>query len=47
MIYEFRLPDIGEGIASAEILAWQVAEGDHVHEHQDLVELQTDKAVAV
>jgi pyruvate dehydrogenase E2 component (dihydrolipoamide acetyltransferase) len=44
---EFRLPDVGEGIATAEIVAWQVAEGDHVREHQDLVEIQTDKAVAV
>jgi pyruvate/2-oxoglutarate dehydrogenase complex dihydrolipoamide acyltransferase (E2) component len=44
---EFRLPDIGEGIATAEIVAWRVAEGDQVREHQDLVEIQTDKAVAV
>jgi pyruvate dehydrogenase E2 component (dihydrolipoamide acetyltransferase) len=44
---EFRLPDVGEGIASAEIVAWQVAEGDHVREHQDLVEIQTDKATVV
>ena len=44
---EFRLPDVGEGIAAAEIIAWQVAEGDHVREHQDLVEIQTDKATVV
>jgi pyruvate dehydrogenase E2 component (dihydrolipoamide acetyltransferase) len=44
---EFRLPDVGEGIATAEIIAWQVAEGDHVREHQDLVEIQTDKATVV
>jgi pyruvate/2-oxoglutarate dehydrogenase complex dihydrolipoamide acyltransferase (E2) component len=44
---EFRLPDVGEGIATAEIVAWQVAEGDHVREHQDLVEIQTDKATVV
>jgi pyruvate dehydrogenase E2 component (dihydrolipoamide acetyltransferase) len=44
---EFHLPDVGEGIASAEIIAWQVAEGDHVREHQDLVEIQTDKATVV
>jgi pyruvate dehydrogenase E2 component (dihydrolipoamide acetyltransferase) len=44
---EFRLPDVGEGIATAEILTWHVAQGDHVREHQDLVEIQTDKAVAV
>jgi pyruvate/2-oxoglutarate dehydrogenase complex dihydrolipoamide acyltransferase (E2) component len=44
---EFHLPDVGEGIASAEIIAWQVAEGDRVREHQDLVEIQTDKATVV
>ena len=44
---EFRLPDVGEGIATAEIIAWQVAEGDRVREHQDLVEIQTDKATVV
>jgi pyruvate/2-oxoglutarate dehydrogenase complex dihydrolipoamide acyltransferase (E2) component len=44
---EFRLPDVGEGIATAEIVAWQVAEGDRVREHQDLVEIQTDKATVV
>jgi hypothetical protein len=44
---EFRLPDVGEGIATAEIIAWQVGEGDHVTEHQDLVEIQTDKATVV
>jgi pyruvate dehydrogenase E2 component (dihydrolipoamide acetyltransferase) len=44
---EFRLPDVGEGIANAEIVAWQVAEGDAVSEHQDLVEIQTDKATVV
>ena len=47
MSLEFRLPDVGEGIATAEIIAWQVAEGDRVHEHQDLVEIQTDKATVV
>jgi pyruvate dehydrogenase E2 component (dihydrolipoamide acetyltransferase) len=44
---EFRLPDVGEGIATAEIIAWHVAEGDQVREHQDLVEIQTDKATVV
>jgi pyruvate dehydrogenase E2 component (dihydrolipoamide acetyltransferase) len=44
---EFRLPDVGEGIANAEIIAWRVGEGDHVTEHQDLVEIQTDKATVV
>jgi pyruvate dehydrogenase E2 component (dihydrolipoamide acetyltransferase) len=46
-VLEFRLPDVGEGIATAEIVAWQVAAGDRVSEHQDLVEIQTDKATVV
>jgi pyruvate dehydrogenase E2 component (dihydrolipoamide acetyltransferase) len=44
---EFRLPDVGEGIAEAEIIAWRVAEGDEVTEDQELVEIQTDKAIVV
>ncbi len=44
---EFRLPDVGEGIATAEIIDWRVAAGDHVREGQDLVEIQTDKAIVV
>ena len=43
----FRLPDVGEGIDAAEILEWHVAAGDRVREHQELVEIQTDKAVVV
>jgi pyruvate/2-oxoglutarate dehydrogenase complex dihydrolipoamide acyltransferase (E2) component len=45
--FEFRLPDVGEGIATADIGDWLVAEGDRVVEHQDLVEIQTDKAMVV
>jgi pyruvate dehydrogenase E2 component (dihydrolipoamide acetyltransferase) len=44
---EFRLPDVGEGIATAEIVQWRVAAGDHVQEGQELVEVQTDKAIVV
>jgi 2-oxoisovalerate dehydrogenase E2 component (dihydrolipoyl transacylase) len=42
--YEFRLPDIGEGIAEAEIVAWHVAVGDEVREDQQLADMMTDKA---
>ncbi len=42
--YEFRLPDIGEGIAEAEIVAWHVAVGDEVKEDQQLADMMTDKA---
>ncbi len=42
--FEFRLPDIGEGIAEAEIVNWHVAVGDHVAEDQGLADMMTDKA---
>jgi pyruvate dehydrogenase E2 component (dihydrolipoamide acetyltransferase) len=41
---EFKLPDIGEGVAEGEIVKWLVAEGDAVQEHQSVVEVMTDKA---
>ena len=42
--YVFKLPDVGEGTAEAEIVAWHVSVGDHVHEDQNLVDVMTDKA---
>jgi len=42
--FEFRLPDIGEGIAEAEIVAWHVKVGDTVEEDQQLADMMTDKA---
>jgi len=41
--YEFRLPDLGEGLTEAEIARWLVQEGEEVLEDQPLVEVQTDK----
>lgn len=43
MAYEFKLPDLGEGLTEAEIARWLVAEGEAVEEDQPLVEVQTDK----
>ncbi|MBW8752808.1 MAG: 2-oxo acid dehydrogenase subunit E2 [Sphingomonadales bacterium] len=40
----FRLPDIGEGIAEAEIVAWHVKVGDRVEEDGPLADMMTDKA---
>jgi 2-oxoisovalerate dehydrogenase E2 component (dihydrolipoyl transacylase) len=42
--YTFKLPDIGEGIAEAEIVAWHVAVGDTVEEDAPLADMMTDKA---
>ena len=42
--YVFKLPDVGEGTAEAEIVAWHVAVGDTVKEDQQLVDVMTDKA---
>jgi 2-oxoisovalerate dehydrogenase E2 component (dihydrolipoyl transacylase) len=41
----FKLPDVGEGIAEAEISAWHVAVGDRIEEDQPLVDVTTDKAI--
>jgi 2-oxoisovalerate dehydrogenase E2 component (dihydrolipoyl transacylase) len=43
MNYEFKLPDIGEGVAEGEILKWLVSVGEFVKEDQPLVEVMTDK----
>ena len=45
MLREFKFPDVGEGIAEAEIVRWLVKEGDSVKEDQDLLEVETDKAL--
>jgi 2-oxoisovalerate dehydrogenase E2 component (dihydrolipoyl transacylase) len=44
MRYTFKLPDVGEGTAEAEIVAWHVAVGDRIAEDQHLVDVMTDKA---
>src|SRR5690242_2482806 len=42
--FEFKLPDIGEGVTEGEIVSWHVKEGDRVAEDQVMVEVMTDKA---
>ncbi len=42
--FTFKMPDIGEGIAEAEIVAWHVNVGDRVEEDQEIVDMMTDKA---
>ena len=42
--FTFRLPDIGEGIAEAEIVAWHVRVGDRIEEDSQVADMMTDKA---
>lgn len=44
MRYEYRLPDIGEGIAEAELVGWHVKPGDRVEDGTMLADIMTDKA---
>ncbi|MDT3434213.1 dihydrolipoamide acetyltransferase family protein [Haloarcula sp. 1CSR25-25] len=43
-MFEFKLPDLGEGVAEGEVLTWHVSPGDAVTEDQVLAEVETDKA---
>jgi pyruvate dehydrogenase E2 component (dihydrolipoamide acetyltransferase) len=45
MATDFRLPDVGEGVAEGELVAWLVDVGDTVEEDQPVAEVETDKAV--
>lgn len=42
--FEFKLPDLGEGVTEGEVVTWHVQEGDKVAEDQVMVEVMTDKA---
>jgi 2-oxoisovalerate dehydrogenase E2 component (dihydrolipoyl transacylase) len=44
-VKEFRLPDVGEGLTEADIVAWHVKPGDQVEDGQIIVEIETAKAV--
>ncbi|MFH0882695.1 MAG: dihydrolipoamide acetyltransferase family protein [bacterium] len=43
-MFEFKLPDLGEGIHEGELLEWHVKEGDIIEEDADLMDVETDKA---
>jgi pyruvate dehydrogenase E2 component (dihydrolipoamide acetyltransferase) len=45
LAFEFKFPDVGEGIVEGEVVKWHVKEGDRVEEDQVLLEVETDKAV--
>jgi len=45
MIYEFKFPDVGEGIHEGKIVKWHVKEGDEVQVDKTIAEVETDKAV--
>ena len=44
-VFQFKLPDIGEGIAEGEIVKWFVKDGDTIEEDDTLLEVQNDKSV--
>jgi pyruvate dehydrogenase E2 component (dihydrolipoamide acetyltransferase) len=45
MVYEFKFPDVGEGIHEGTLVKWLVKEGQQVKEDQNIAEVETDKAV--
>jgi pyruvate dehydrogenase E2 component (dihydrolipoamide acetyltransferase) len=45
MVFEFKFPDVGEGVTEGEIVSWKVKEGDVVKEDQILGEVETSKAI--
>jgi pyruvate dehydrogenase E2 component (dihydrolipoamide acetyltransferase) len=47
MRFEFKLPDIGEGVVEGEVVKWLVNDGDMVQAEQPVVEVMTDKATVV
>jgi len=45
MVFEFKFPDVGEGIAEGTLIRWKVKEGDFVKADQPLADIETDKAI--
>ena len=44
MNFEFKLPDIGEGVVEGEVVRWLIQEGEQLREDQPMLEVMTDKA---
>jgi 2-oxoisovalerate dehydrogenase E2 component (dihydrolipoyl transacylase) len=44
-VFEFPLPDVGEGLTEAEIVSWKVAPGDQVSINQVVCEIETAKSL--
>ena len=45
MAFEFKFPDVGEGITEGTIVKWKIKEGDSIESDYVLAEVETDKAV--
>ena len=45
MAFDFKFPDVGEGITEGTIVKWKVKQGDSVKSDQVLAEIETDKAI--
>ncbi len=45
MAFEFKFPDVGEGIHEGKIVKWRVKEGDEIADNQAIADVETDKAV--
>ena len=45
MVFEFKFPDVGEGIAEGKLVSWKVKIGEKIVEHETICEVETDKAV--
>ena len=45
MAFEFKFPDVGEGIHEGELVKWLVNEGDFIKEDQAIAKIETDKAI--
>lgn len=43
--FEFKMPDVGEGLADVEVITWFVKVGDRVQENQPIADVETDKAI--